>query len=83
MRRKPRRHDGDDGPHRAKGRKQQNDLRDHLPGIHPVGEPPRRIMALALAHRRIARKEGEIERALGEDRAEIVGQAERDKKRIR
>ena len=48
-----------------------------------VGEQPRRIGAALRADARIGRHEGRVERAFGEDRAEMIGQPQRDEEGVR
>ena len=66
---------------RSATRKQHNLAREQQ-REDAVGEQPRGIGAALLAHPRIGRHEGGIERAFGENRAEMVGQPQRDEKSI-
>ena len=63
--------------------RQQHDLACEQEREHAVGEQPRRIGAALLADARIGRHEGGVERALGKDRAEMIGQAQRHEEGVR
>ena len=62
---------------------QQDDLACKQQGEHTISEELRRIGATLLADARIGWDEGRVERTLGENRAEMIWQPQRDEKRIR
>ena len=66
----------------SKRRREQHDLHRQQQREDAIGEQPRRIRAARAADPRIGRHEGGVERALGEDRAEMVRQPQRHKERV-
>ena len=62
--------------------REQHELHDHHPRGDPVGEAPRRAGAVPLQRAGIGGHECGAERALGEDRAEMIGQPECDEKSV-
>src|SRR4029077_17338306 len=63
--------------------RQQNDLRSEKQRKDPVAELFRRAGALLGANARIGGDEGRIEGALGENRAKMIWQPERNEERVR
>ena len=62
--------------------REQHDLdRDHH-GENAVGEQLRRVRPVLGADARIGRNEGGVERTFGEDRAEMIGQPQRDEEGV-
>ena len=62
--------------------REQHELHDHHPRGNPVGEAPRHVGAIPLQRAGIGGHERGAERALGENRAEMIGQPECDKKSV-
>ena len=62
--------------------REQHDLAREQQREDAVGEQLGRIGAALLADARIGRHEGGVERALGEDRAEMIGQPQRDEEGV-
>ena len=69
--------------HEQPGGDQQHHLRQEQQREDAVGEQLRRSFALLTMDMRVSRHERGIERALGENRAEVIGQAEGDEERVR
>ena len=67
----------------SKRHAEQHDLARQQQRENPVAEHPHGVAAARDADARIGRNEGRVERALGEDRAEMVRQPQRHEKRIR
>lgn len=68
--------------HQGQGQRQQDDLNDQLDGEEPVGEEAGRLGALLLGDLGIGRHIGLVDGALAEDRAEMIGQAQRHRKGV-
>ena len=62
---------------------EQHQLRQKQQREDAVGEQLRRGLTLLAVDMRIGRHEGSVERALGEDRPEVIWQSQRDEERIR
>ena len=62
--------------------RQQHDLARQQQREDAVGEQPGALRAALLADAGIGRHEGGVEGALGENRAEMIGQPQRDKKGV-
>ena len=69
--------------HEQPGHHQQNHLRQKQQREDAIGEQPRRDLAALAVDMGIGRHERGVERALGKDRPEMIGQPERHEKRIR
>ena len=81
--RKARRENRDHLRHEQPGDDQQDDLRGEQQREDAVGEQLCAEVSLLAVDMRIGRHEGGVEGALGEDRAEMIGQPQRDEERVR
>ena len=69
--------------HEQPGQRQQHELRDKQQREDTIGEQAGRGLAPFAVDMRIGRHERRVEGALGEDRAKMVGQAQRHEERVR
>ena len=67
----------------SKGEREQHDLGRQHQREDAVGEQAHRGNAVLLADARIGRHESGVEGAFGEDRAEMIGQPQRDEEGVR